>query len=88
LAGQTYTIVSATGTGVVNFTTLFKDLLGATIPNGAQHTEGALTYTVTYNSSSISVNFSTVPEPSGAAVLVLSCSAVMLRRRRTVARNR
>jgi autotransporter-associated beta strand protein len=72
-----YRIVDATGNSV-NAASKFANLL-----NGVNYDDGNVKYAVTYNSSSIDVTFTAVPEPTSFALLgtAIMCSLRRPRRR-------
>lgn len=83
VAGQSYTIVSATNSGAVATASYFRTLGGTLMDNEATtYTQGNLSFTIDYSSTSVSVTFSAVPEPGSMALVLLAAPAILRRRRR------
>jgi hypothetical protein len=78
--GGTYRIVRTGGGGAAIDTSRYFANLAS---SGTIYNDGSLKYEVNYDSQFIDVHLTAVPEPTGAAILLLS-SGMLFRRRRSV----
>lgn len=80
ITGQAYTIVSTANGATVNFSTVLKNVSGP-LTEGPQYKDGALRYTIDYDSAFVKVTFQSVPEP-GSLSLAGMMSCLLLKRRK------
>lgn len=78
--GVSYTIIDATNAASIATGSFFRNVGGALLDTeGFTYTQGGMSFTIDYDASFVSVNFSAVPEP-GFGLLVIGGIALSLRR--------
>lgn len=80
----TYTIITTSASGNINFAGLFARFGGGGLmdDNVNSYTQGGLTFKIDYSASSVNVIVSSTPEPGSMGLIALGGAALLRRRRR------